>query len=125
MKWCHDSCGSCTAYVRTGATRNVTRVKTHKGLASMSASSLISDIDDSRTVRQTVTLSGHYAAWGQMALSQLPLTGPQQSARLLPVPPAWLVWPFGGRCGGAAGSKAISGDLGRRRGRLLCVDATR
>src|ERR1700756_2989862 len=27
--------------------------------------------------------------------------------------------------GQAAGSKAISGDLGRRRGWLLCVDATR
>jgi len=43
---------------------------------------------------------------GQPALPQLP----QQSARRLPVPPAWSVWPFGGRCGGAAGSKATSGD---------------
>ena len=34
-------------------------------------------------------------------------------------------WPFGERCDGAAGSKAISGDFGCRRGRLLCVDATR
>src|SRR5439155_18942991 len=34
----------------------------------------------------------------------IPLTGPQQSAKLLPVPAAWLVWPFGGRCDRAAGS---------------------
>jgi hypothetical protein len=47
------------------------------------------------------------------AFPRLPVTGPQQSARLLLVSAAWLVWPFGGRCGGAAGSKAISGDLGR------------
>ena len=43
---------------------------------------------------------------GQPALPQLP----QQSARLLPVPPAWSVWPLGGCCGGAAGSKATSGE---------------
>jgi adenylate cyclase len=30
------------------------------------------------------------------ALLRLPLTGPQQSARLLLVPAAWLVWSFGG-----------------------------
>src|SRR6516162_9993238 len=30
------------------------------------------------------------------ALRRLPLTRPQQSARLLPVPAAWLVWSFGG-----------------------------
>ena len=47
-----------------------------------------------------------------------------QSARLLPVPPAWLVWPFGGPCGGAAGSEAISDDLGRRRSRLFRAHAT-
>ena len=33
----------------------------------------------------------------------IPLTGPQQSAKLLLVPP-WLVRPFGGRCDRAAGS---------------------
>src|SRR6516165_12178909 len=59
------------------------------------------------------------------ALRQLPLTRPQQSARLLPVPAAWLVWSFGGPCDRAAGSKAASGNLGRRRSRLLSVDATR
>src|SRR6516165_56101 len=30
------------------------------------------------------------------ALPRLPLTCPQQSARLLPIPAAWLVWSFGG-----------------------------
>src|SRR6266849_6162171 len=53
------------------------------------------------------------------ALPGLPLTGPQQSAKLLLVPPAWLVWSFGGCCDRAAGSKATSGNLGRRRGRLF------
>jgi hypothetical protein len=47
------------------------------------------------------------------ALPRLPLTGPQQSARLLLVPPAGLVWSFGGRRDRAAGSKATSGNLGR------------
>src|SRR5262249_34281959 len=65
------------------------------------------------------------AAWSSRALPRLPLTGPQQSARLLPVPPAWSVLSFGGRCDGAAGSKAISGDLGRRRGRLFRAHGTR
>jgi class 3 adenylate cyclase len=40
-------------------------------------------------------------------LPRLPLTVPQQSAKLLPVPPAWLVWSFGGRRDRPAGSKAI------------------
>src|SRR5262245_27735984 len=58
-------------------------------------------------------------------LPRLPLTGPQRSARFLLVPAACLGWSFGGRCDGAPGSKAIGGDLGCRRGRLLRVDATR
>jgi len=58
-------------------------------------------------------------------LPRLPLTGLQHSARLLLVPSERLVWSFGGRCDRAAGSEATSGNLGSRRGRLLCVDATR
>jgi hypothetical protein len=65
------------------------------------------------------TYAGGCSSPANAALRQIGLSrGPQQSARLL-LPSAWLVWSFGGRCDSAAGSKAISGDLGRRRGRLL------
>jgi hypothetical protein len=52
----------------------------------------------------------------------LSLTHPQQSARLFsPVPLSWLVWSFGVRRDGPAGSEAASGDLGCRRGRLSAL----
>jgi len=50
---------------------------------------------------------------GSRALPRLPLTAAQQSAKLLSVPPAWLVWSFRGCRDRAAGSKATSGNLGR------------
>jgi hypothetical protein len=71
------------------------------------------------------TCAGGCSSPANAALRQIGLSrGPQQSARLL-LPSAWLVWSFGGRCERAAGSKAISGDLGRRRGRLFRAHGTR